>query len=288
MTGEPATIGAAVTLVAARLAGLPDARREARLLTALALGVEPVAVLAYPERPLDPAIRSRLEALTERRRAGEPLSRLRGHREFWSLDFLLSPDTLDPRPDSETLVAAVLDTIPDRAAPLRLLDFGTGTGCLLLALLSELPASFGIGIDIAPGAALTARRNAAALGLSRRAAFLVGDWGESISGSADVIVANPPYIRTDDIAGLAPGVGRFDPVLALDGGPDGIAPYRILVKTAGRLLKPGGIAAFEVGAGQAERIAVLTREAGLIGPEIRCDLAGIGRCIRVWKPPCDR
>lgn len=201
LPGGSATAGDAVADVAMRLAaaGIDEARREARLLVALALGVEPAVVLGFPERPIDAAAQERLNALTARRAAREPYARLAGRRQFWSLDLEISPDTLDPRPDSETLVEAALALLPDRAAPLRILDFGTGSGCLLLALLSELPNAVGIGIDILPGAVATARRNATALGLAERAFFAAGSWGETISCRVDVIIANPPYIPSTDM-----------------------------------------------------------------------------------------
>jgi release factor glutamine methyltransferase len=211
-----------------------------------------------------------------RRAAGEPLSRLRGAREFWSLDFALSPETLDPRPESETLVAAALDAVPDRAARLRLLDLGTGTGCLLLALLSELPNAWGLGIDRAAGAAATARANAVALGLASRAAFIVGDWGEALRGGFDFVVSNPPYIPSADIPALAPEV-RHDPLRALDGGPDGLDAYRALAPDLARLLR--GTALIELGAGQAPAAARIMRTAGLDVRGTRPDLAGIDRCL---------
>src|SRR5258708_21289014 len=226
--GERATTGDLVGAVARRLAaaGIAEARREARLLVALALGVEPSIVLGYPERPVDSAARVRLAALTARRAAREPYSRLTGRRQFWSLDLEISPDTLDPRPDSETLVEAALALLPDRAARLRILDFGTGSGCLLLALLSELPNAIGIGIDILPGATATARRNAAALGLAGRALFAAGSWGETISCQADVIVANPPYIQSAEVGTLAPEVAGYQPRCAIDAGAVGLHENR--------------------------------------------------------------
>jgi release factor glutamine methyltransferase len=277
------TVADAVVRAADRLAAAGSAtpRREARLLAAIALGVEPGEIFAYPERAVTPAETARIAALAERRAGGEPVSRLRGRREFWSLEFLLSPETLDPRPDSETVVAAVLDRIADRTAPLRLLDFGTGTGCLLLALLSELPNGFGVGVDRAEGAACTARRNAERLGLAARAGFLVGSWGEALESGVDVIVGNPPYIPSGALAGLPPEVARFDPLLALDGGADGLAAYRVLAGETKRLLRLGGLAAFEVGAGQAQAVAALMSSAGLDVRETRRDLAGIERCVVV-------
>jgi release factor glutamine methyltransferase len=276
-----ATVGDAVTAVARRVAaaGIAEPRREARLLVALALGVEPTAVLGYPERPLEPAVRARLEGLAARRAAGEPYSRLRGRRQFWSLDFALTPDTLDPRADSETLIEAALAHIPDRRAPLDVIDFGTGTGCLLLALLSELPDARGIGVDVLPGAAAAARLNAAALGLGGRAAFVVGRWGEAIAGEADVILANPPYICSGEIGSLAPEVANHEPRAALDGGEDGLAAYRELAGDAGRLVRAGGIALVEVGQGQAPNVASLMADRGLGVRAVRRDLSGIERVL---------
>ena len=283
LVGDNVTAGAAVAAVARRLAAaaIAESRREARLLVALALGVEPGVVLGYPERPLDGAAQARLAALTARRATREPYSRLAGRRQFWSLDLAISPDTLDPRPDSETLVEAALASLPDRAARLRILDFGTGSGCLLLALLSELPNAIGIGIDILPGAATTARRNAAALGLADRALFVVGDWGETISSRVDVIVANPPYIPRADIAGLEPEVACYEPRLALDGGADGLAAYRELAPATRRLLRAGGIGVFEVGAGQHEAVAQLLGDSGLALQSVKYDLSGVARCVLV-------
>lgn len=279
--GGSVTAGEAVSAVARRLAagGIAESRREARLLVALALDVEPGVVLGYPERPLDAATQARLAALTARRAAREPYSRLAGRRQFWSLDLAISPDTLDPRPDSETLVEAALALLPDRAARLRILDFGTGSGCLLLALLSELPNAVGVGIDILPGAAKTARRNAAVLGFADRALFVVGDWGETIFGRADVIVANPPYIPRAEIDALAPEVARYEPRLALDGGTDGLAAYRELAPVTRRLLAADGIALFEVGAGQHEAVARLLGDSGLALQSVKYDLSGVARCV---------
>jgi release factor glutamine methyltransferase len=287
VTAQPGTVAAAVAAAAESLAaaGFEEPRREARLLVALALGVEPAEVFGYPERPIDAEQAGRVARLAARRAAGEPVSRLRGSREFWSLEFLLSPETLDPRPDSETVVAGTLDQIRDRSAPLRLVDFGTGTGCLLLALLSELPNAFGVGVDRSEGAARTARLNAARLGFSARSAFVVGDWGRAvIDRRVDVIVANPPYIPSTDLAALPDEVRRFDPSFALDGGPDGLAAYRALADETARLLKPGGVASFEVGAGQAAEVVALMRAVGLEIRGTRPDLAGIARCVTTVVP----
>jgi release factor glutamine methyltransferase len=279
------SFGEAIAALTPRLAsaGIAQARREARLLVALAAGVAPSTVLGWPERHLDAAAETRLAELAGRRAAREPYARLSGRRQFWSLDFALSPETLDPRPDSETLIEAALARLPDRRAALRLLDLGTGSGCLLLALLSEFDHAFGIGIDLLPGAAATARRNAASLGLADRSVFAVGRWGEALAGLMDVILANPPYICSELIDSLAPEVARYEPRVALDGGGDGLDAYRALAGETRRLLKRDGIAFFELGAGQGTAVATLMTEAGLTPEGIRRDLAGIERVLIVTR-----
>jgi release factor glutamine methyltransferase len=275
------TIGAILDEATATLAtaGLDEPRRRARRLVAAALDLSPAAVFAHPERAIDAAGAARLAAMLARMAAHEPLSRIIGRREFWGLEFVLSADTLDPRPETETIVEAVLSRLPDRRQPHWLLDLGTGSGCLLLALLSELPRAEGIGIDIAWGAAATARANAARLGLAGRASFAVGDWGAALSGGFDVVVANPPYIASPDIPGLPAAVAAYDPVRALDGGPDGLAAYRAIAAHLPRLLRPGGLFAAEIGLGQGPAVDRILRRAGLaVAPLVR-DLAGHPRCL---------
>ena len=285
--GEPTdvTIGEAVAVTAARLraAKVEPAWREARLLVGIAAAVEPHVVVGYPERSLDAEVVERVVALVDRRCAGEPVSRIVGRREFWSLSFALSPDTLDPRADSETLVAAVLEAVGDRGAPLRILDFGVGSGCLLLALLSELPHASGVGIDISWAACATARANAAALGLEGRAAFVTADWGAALTGRFDIIVSNPPYIPDAEIATLEPEVALFDPRRALAGGADGLDAYRALIPGLAEQVVPGGLCAVEVGAGQADAVARWMGDAGLEGITFRHDLGGIPRCVVARK-----
>jgi release factor glutamine methyltransferase len=271
-------------------AGIEEPRREARLLLASALSVDTASILGHPDRLLERSEHARFAALLGRRAAHEPTARVLGRREFWSLDFALTPETLVPRPDSETVVEAALANISNRRAALRILDFGTGTGCLLLALLSELPASTGVGIDFAPKAALAARRNAAALGLAGRSQFVAGSWGTAIAGRFDVIVANPPYIASGAIAGLAPEVARYDPTIALDGGTDGLDSYRALAPDVVRLLGDNGLAVVELGAGQAESAGAILRWAGLAIAAICNDLEGIERCLVLRRrsgPPGD-
>jgi release factor glutamine methyltransferase len=209
----------------------------------------------------------------------EPVSRILGRREFWSLDFHLSPATLDPRPDSETLIDEALAGIPDRKAPLSVLDLGTGTGCLLLALLSELPNAAGTGIDRSEEAVATATANARRLGFGQRARFAAGDWGAGLSERFDLVVSNPPYIPEAEIETLAPEVVRFDPLAALAGGPDGLDAYRTIVAQLSNLLKSNGKVIFEVGAGQAADVAALLVTAGFSGIGTRRDLAGVERAV---------
>ncbi len=276
------SLAEAVMLLAG--AGIEEPRREARLLMASALSVDTASILGHPGRLLARFEHARFAALLARRAAREPTARVLGRREFWSLDFALAPETLVPRPDSETVVEAALANISDRGAALRVLDFGTGTGCLLLALLGELPASTGIGIDIAPKAALVARRNAAALGLAGRSQFVAGSWGTAIAGRFDVIVANPPYIASEAIAALAPEVARYDPRIALDGGTDGLHSYRALAPDIVRLLGDNGLAVVELGAGQAESAGAIMRRAGLAIAAICNDLGGTERCLVLRRP----
>ncbi|HET8726651.1 MAG TPA: peptide chain release factor N(5)-glutamine methyltransferase [Alphaproteobacteria bacterium] len=270
-------------------AGIEDARTDARLLIQHALGLDRSRMLAERDRTVTAAERERVERLVARRLAREPVSRILGMREFWSLEFVLSPATLDPRPDTETVVEAALALVPDRRGPLRLLDLGTGTGCLLLALLSELPNAVGIGVDRDAEAAATARCNAVRLGLSGRAAFAIGDWGTALGGGFDLVVSNPPYIAEHEMSGLAPEVVRFDPTAALVAGPDGLAAYRAIAADLHRLMAPGGRVVLEVGRGQASAVTDLLARSGVVDLGVRLDLAGIPRVVcggkKDWKCP---
>lgn len=267
----------AATMLAA--AGVADARREARLLLAQIWSEDASTLLAHPERPLTAEDERSFSAAAARRARREPASRIAGRREFWSLPFLLNADTLDPRPDSETLVEAVMEARPDRAAPLSVLDLGTGTGCLLLAVLTEYPLAHGIGVDISQGALEAARANAVALGLNHRASFVQGDWGSGLSARFDVILCNPPYIPDGEIDALEPEVARWEPRLALAGGPDGLSCLRRLAPQLVDLLCADGMAAIEIGAGQADAASALLVDAGLQIAAIRLDLAGVPRCV---------
>ena len=265
--------------------GLEAPEREARALLRASLGLSDLDLVTRGEQEVAADDAARLRALAERRSQGEPLARLTGRREFWSLDFTLAPETLVPRPETETLVEAALALFPDHTAPLRILDLGTGSGALLAALLSEYPAAFGVGVDLSPGAARQARENLAALGFSERSSVLVGHWGEALSGGFDLVVSNPPYIPSTDIPALEREVREHDPLLALDGGPQGLDAYRILADALPGLLVSGGGAVLELGIGQEADVAALLAAAGLPadGPARR-DLAGIARALVARKP----
>jgi len=271
-----------------RQAGVEAPSREARLLAGAVLAAAPAALIAGSGRTIDADQRDRLEAAVDRRAAREPLSHILGRREFWSLEFRVDGSVLDPRPDSETLVEAGLAALAGRDRPWRLLDLGTGSGCLLLALLSEYRKASGIGVDLAPGAAMAARHNAARLGLGERAFFVAGDWAAGLAGGFDAIVANPPYIATGELAALMPEVRDHDPRRALDGGADGLEAYRAIARDVPRLLVPGGLLATEIGAGQADSVVEIIRAGGLAVERVAPDLAGIARVVLACRLGSDR
>jgi release factor glutamine methyltransferase len=272
----PQTVAQAIRDGAALLGTIADnPRLEARLLLAHALGVTRNDLIREPQRTVDPGP---YQALLTRRIAHEPIALITGHREFWSLDFLVSPATLIPRPDSETVIAAALAAFADRSPPQRILDLGTGTGCLLLALLTEFPSAYGIGLDIAPDAASLARTNATRLGLSDRSAFAVSDWTNPVTGRFDLIVSNPPYIPGADIACLMPEVAHHEPRSALDGGPDGYDAYRTILPNLADHVAANGVVVLELGQGQAHYVAELAHSAGW-QTEFHLDLGDIRRAI---------
>lgn len=279
------TLGDLLKDGAARLAKarIDGAAREVRLLVQAAAGIPIATQIAFPERTISPDAAARLDELLERRARREPMAHILGQREFWSLAFKVTADTLDPRPDSETLVQAVLDEVPVRSAALRLVDFGTGTGCLLLSLLHELPNATGVGIDVSAVALAVATENANALGLAQRAAFRRGNWDDGIDPGFDIVLSNPPYIPSGDIPGLQPEVASFEPRLALDGGPDGLDAYRRLGPAATRLLVPGGLAVFEIGIGQGDSVRRIMLAAGLRHIATARDLAAVERCLLFRK-----
>lgn len=259
-----------------RRAGIARPRLEARLLLAGVLGLSVEAVLCSPEAAADV---DQYQRLLERRAAREPLALLLGRREFWSLEFAVSGATLIPRPESETLIEAAVEAFA-AGPPKSILDFGTGTGCLLLAALHEFLGAHGIGIDRSPAAVALAQRNAAMLGLNDRAAFLVGDWGAAVRGRFDLVLAILLYVATSDIDGLMPEVSRFEPRSALDGGLDGLDAYRAIMPALPALLTGRGCGILELGSGQVEPVTALANSAGLT-TYARSDLAGIERALLV-------
>jgi release factor glutamine methyltransferase len=268
-----------------RTAGLDSPALDARLLIAHALGCDHTALLADGRRLLDNAGETTIAALAERRLAHEPVARIVGAKEFWSLDLRLDPATLVPRPETETLVEAalaVVDRRQSRALPLRIADLGTGSGAILLAVLSELSSAVGVGCDINSRAVMTARDNARRLSQDR-ALFVVCDLTTALRGPFDLIVSNPPYIASGDIAALAPEVRLFDPQLALDGGADGLHFYRAIAAAAPTLLAPDGAVIVEIGAGQAEPVAALFAAAGLVPSPPRPDLNLVPRVVVASK-----
>ncbi|HXV23331.1 MAG TPA: peptide chain release factor N(5)-glutamine methyltransferase [Alphaproteobacteria bacterium] len=260
-------------------AGIEDSRFEARLLLAEAAGWPAETIIARHGQHLPEDAVRRAEMLLQRRCRRQPASHILGRREFWGMEFEVRPEALDPRPDSETVVAAALAQIGNRAVPFRVLDFGTGTGCLLLALLSELPNARGVGLDLSEAAARLARANAERLGLSSRAQFVVGDWGEGLAGEFDVIVSNPPYVPTAAIGRLQPEVALWEPRLALDGGKDGLEAYRKLGTWIAGLLHPNGFAAIEIGWDQASAVGGIVGRSGLTVLCRAQDLGGRDRCL---------
>jgi release factor glutamine methyltransferase len=280
---EGLTIAATLQRAAHRLAaaGIDNPRLEARLLLAHALNCAPESLV----RDLNaiPAV-SGFEALIARREAHEPLAYILGWREFWSLRFHVSPATLIPRPDSETVVEAALALHPNPSAHIGVLDLGTGTGCLLLAFLHDRPFASGVGVDRSAAAAHLARRNARDLDLAARAAFCCGDWAAAIEGRFDLVLSNPPYIATAELATLMPDVGLHEPHAALDGGLCGLAAYRAIIGALPRLLTPSGAAVLELGAGQAGAVSAIARGAGFRATT-RPDLSGTPRAMILHHSP---
>jgi len=260
--------------------GIADARREARLLLGYAGDLTTEDILAARVATVDHDVTLAFYASLRRRVSGEPLSRIRGYREFWSLNFEVNSATLDPRPESEHIVEVVVKRLRDRAvAAPRILDLGTGTGCLLISVVSEIPGATGVGVDLSVVAASTAQRNADRLKVGKRVGFLVGNWASAIGGYFDAVIVNPPYIATRTIEELAKEVRDFDPILALDGGEDGLACYRDLAQQLRGLVGEGGFVAVEVGVGQSTAVTSILTKEGLEVVDVEPDLAGIPRCL---------
>ncbi|NPU69405.1 peptide chain release factor N(5)-glutamine methyltransferase [Bradyrhizobium sp. 83012] len=285
-----ATIDTARRTLAARLAaaGLDSPELDARLLVGHAMQLDLTGLVMHGQRQLSQEDAQRLDVLAVRRLAGEPVARILGTREFWGLELQLSADTLVPRPDTETVVELALEHLTaggDLKRRLRIADLGTGSGAILLALLSELPRAYGVGTDISVAALETARDNARALGLADRAGFVACSFAAALQAPFDLIVSNPPYIPSTDIEDLAIEVRAHDPRRALDGGGDGLDAYRALIPQAARLLQPGGALVVEVGVGQSGDVATLMTEAGLAADSagVRADLGGISRAVMALK-----
>jgi release factor glutamine methyltransferase len=272
-----------------RTGAIDSAELDARILVGAALGLDLTGIIAAAARSVTSAEAARLEDFARRRLRGEPVARIIGTREFWGLPLQLSAATLVPRPDTETVVELALEMLQAARPPLhplRIADIGTGSGAILLALLSELPEACGIGTDVSVAALWTARANAARLGLAARAAFVVCDYAAALSDCFDLMVSNPPYIRSAEIADLATEVRDHDPRRALDGGIDGLDAYRALIPQAARLLKPGGALVVEAGLGQSGDIGGLMTAAGLrLQQPAKADLAGIRRAVGSRKMP---
>jgi release factor glutamine methyltransferase len=268
---------------------IDSAELDARMLVGAALGLDLTGMIAAAGRRITPDQSTRIEDFARRHLAGEPIARILGRKEFWGLSLQLSPATLVPRPDTETVVELALEML--RAAPARghlprIADIGTGSGAILLALLSELPGTYGVGTDISAAALRTARTNAAGLGFASRAGFVVCDYAAALSGPFDLIVSNPPYIRSAELGDLAAEVREHDPHRALDGGADGLDAYRALVPPTARLLGPGGALVVEAGHDQSGDIEGLMMAAGLTRERPpKADLAGIRRAVAGRKMP---
>jgi release factor glutamine methyltransferase len=268
-----------------RAAGIESADLDARILIGHALGMDHAALAADSARSVKRTELNAITALAQRRLDREPVARIVGQKEFWSLPLRLNSATLVPRPETETVVEAALAAIDargSRSRPLRIADLGTGSGALALALLSELPNAFVVGTDLATDALFRARDNARDLGLER-AAFVACDLAQALRGPFDVIVSNPPYIASDDIAGLDPEVRTYDPRLALDGGLDGLDAYRAIAATVPAVLAPDGVLVVELGIGQMEPVTALFAAAGLAPLPPRSDLNGVPRALVAEK-----
>lgn len=286
MPDGPRTVGVAIAGLAAELAvaGIENADVDARILVLAAAGLDRLAMLRDPDVNLDPSAEVRLAAFRQRRLAREPVSRILGHRAFWRLDFEVTPDVLDPRPDTETLIEAALAFLKraglDRK-PTRILDLGTGSGAILVSLLHDLPVAFGVGVDRSAKALEVARRNAARNGVGSRSAWVLGDWCEALAGPFDLIVSNPPYLTTAEIGTVEPEVSGHDPRLSLDGGMDGLAAYRAVVAGWQRLGSPPLL--LEVGATQAGQVSDLLGRLTMRFPPLEItivpDLAGKERVV---------
>ena len=264
-----------------REANIESPDLDARLLVGHALGVEHARLVSEGERQLTPSEIKQIESFAARRLAREPVAHMLGRKEFWGIMFHVSADVLVPRPETETIVEAAMELLAKRRHdPLRIADLGTGSGALLVALLHEFQNATGIGTDISQPALDIARANAWTHGLNKRSDFIACSYGSALPGNYDLVVSNPPYIPSGDIAGLEPDVRNYDPTLALDGGADGLNAYRAIAADARRLVVPGGLMVLEVGIGQADAVGTLLRDAKMLPQDAaRPDMAGIPRAV---------
>lgn len=265
-------------------AGVEDASRDARILLSCATDVRMSELISGTPAHLDPKSAALFSEFILRRSRREPVSRILGARSFWKYDFLIGSGVLDPRPDSETIVEAAVSLMNGRLShELRIVDFGVGSGALLCSLLGEFPNASGIGIDLSEDACAIAQTNLAKLGFAGRGQIRCGEWKCVPPGHYDLIVSNPPYIEQGAIAGLEEEVRKWDPMLALDGGPDGLTAYRELAPVIAGSLALDGLALLEVGAGQMSQAAEIMHEAGLTAAKSICDLSGIERVLVVMR-----
>lgn len=267
----------AETLARLKAGGIPDPGRDARLLLAEAVGTPPDRLMLEPDALLGPDAAARLAGMIAARLARQPVAQILGRRQFWGRDFRVSRDVLDPRPETECLVALALEGVPAQ----HVLDLGTGSGAILLTLLAEWPAAQGLGIDASPAALAVAGANAAALGLAARAELRVGDWLVGVDGPFDLVVCNPPYIAADELPGLAPEVIGWEPLAALSPGADGLAAYARIAPCLAAVLAPGGRALFEIGPSQGAAVAALFGAAGFAEVRVHPDLDLRDRVIDV-------
>lgn len=260
-------------------AGIDSPVLDARLLIEAGAGVTRLDIVTDPRRPVSDEQVAAVDDLTKRREAREPISHIIGRKHFWTLDLTVNNHVLTPRPETEFVVEAGLrETLP-ADAPHHILDLGAGSGAIILALLKDRPNATGVAVDLSSDALGVLRLNAELVGVTDRLRVQHGDWANELDERFDLVVSNPPYIRTAEIAGLEPEVSRFEPHMALDGGADGLAAYRLITVALPRLLKPGAAFALEVGAGQADEVKALAEAAGLVVGEPWRDLAGIPRVV---------
>lgn len=264
-----------------RRAGIDNPALDARTLVRAALGVTDAELITGPDIIIPGEQSARLESFLRRREEGEPVSRILGSREFWGLDFLVTPAVLDPRPDTETLIESVLTTLSPRP-PATILDLGTGSGCIIITLLRAFPQAKGVAVDLSEQALDVARMNAQRLGVTDRLTLIKGSWFENVTGQFDLIVSNPPYIPRPDIESLAREVRNHDPILALAGGEDGYDAYKAIIGGLKNFAAPGAYCFLEIGINQGENVARLAEDSNLSVCRIILDIAGIPRTVEIY------